>query len=91
MRVFLTGGAGYLGSTLVPRLLSAGHDVTVLDRFFFGMGTLPADGTDGRLHLIRDDVRWCSGRVLEGAEAVIDMAALSNDPAGALDPWTTYE
>ncbi|MCI4346761.1 MAG: SDR family oxidoreductase [Thermoplasmata archaeon] len=91
MRVLATGGAGYLGSTLVPMLLEAGHDVTVLDRFFFGEENLPTGSTKGHLEKIRDDIRWCDGELLEGHDAVVDMAALSNDPAGAIDAWKTYE
>lgn len=91
MKVFVTGGAGYLGSTLVPLLLDEGHEVTVLDRFFFGDATLPPESEGRRLHRIRGDIRWCDGKVIDGHDAVIDMAALSNDPAGALDPWKTYE
>jgi nucleoside-diphosphate-sugar epimerase len=91
MRVLVTGGAGYLGSTLVPMLLGSGHEVTVVDRFFFGEGTLPSSGASSRLKTIRTDVRWCDGAIFEGQDAVVDMAALSNDPAGALDPWKTYE
>lgn len=87
MRVVVTGGAGYLGSVLVPELLAAGHSVTVIDRFFFGAESLPAQG----VQLVRDDVRWVDGQVLDGAEALVDLAALSNDPAGALDPWKTLE
>jgi nucleoside-diphosphate-sugar epimerase len=91
VKIVATGGAGYLGSVLVPLLLDAGHEVTVVDRFFFGEDTLPSAETHPKLAKIRDDVRWCSGRLFEGQDAVIDMAALSNDPAGALDPWKTYE
>jgi nucleoside-diphosphate-sugar epimerase len=91
VKVLATGGAGYLGSVLVPSLLEAGHDVTVVDRFFFGDSTLPTSSSRGKLTKIRDDVRWCSGKVFEAHDAVVDMAALSNDPAGALDPWKTYE
>jgi nucleoside-diphosphate-sugar epimerase len=91
MKVLVTGGAGYLGSTLVPLLLESGHEVTVLDRFFFGEKNLPASAPGSRLHRVRDDVRWCSGSLFDGQEAVVDMAALSNDPAGALDAWKTYE
>lgn len=89
MRILVTGGAGYLGSTLVPLLLERGHEVTVLDRFYFGVGTLPKEGPS--LHLVRDDTRWCDPRLFEGKDAVVDLAALSNDPAGAMDPWKTYE
>ncbi|MCI4331480.1 MAG: SDR family oxidoreductase [Thermoplasmata archaeon] len=91
MRVLVTGGAGYLGACLVPQLLAAGHEVTVLDRFFFGTEPLAEYAQHPRIHLVRDDVRWCDGRVFEGQEAVVDAAALSNDPAGAMDPWRTRE
>ncbi|MCI4334947.1 MAG: SDR family oxidoreductase [Thermoplasmata archaeon] len=90
MRVLATGGAGYLGSTLVPLLLSRGHEVTVVDRFFFGAEHLPPE-EPGKLRKIRDDIRWCDGELFEGHDAVVDMAALSNDPAGAIDAWKTYE
>jgi nucleoside-diphosphate-sugar epimerase len=91
MRILVTGGAGYIGTTLVPFLLKEGHDVTVLDRFFFGQDLVESFSSLGPLRLVRDDVRWFDGRLLEGNETVVDMAALSNDPASELDPWKTYE
>jgi nucleoside-diphosphate-sugar epimerase len=91
VKVLATGGGGYLGSVLVPMLLDAGHELTVVDRFFFGESMLPANPPRGKLTKVRDDVRWCPGQLFEGQDAVVDMAALSNDPAGALDPWKTYE
>lgn len=91
MRVFVTGGAGYIGTTLVPMLVGAGHDVTVLDRFFFGEDLLKIPSGPGTATLLRDDVRWFDGRVLKGMDAVVDMAAISNDPAGDLDPWKTLD
>ncbi|HEV2166641.1 MAG TPA: SDR family oxidoreductase, partial [Thermoplasmata archaeon] len=91
MKVVVTGGGGYIGTTLVPMLLAEGHEVTVVDRFYFGEQHL-LDGTRGAsVHRVRDDVRWVDGGVLKGADAVIDMAALSNDPAGEIDPWKTLD
>ena len=91
MKIFVTGGGGYIGTTLVPMLTGAGHDVTVLDRFFFGDEPLQNPPGPGNAALLRDDVRWFDGKLLEGMDAVIDMAALSNDPAGELDPWKTLD
>jgi nucleoside-diphosphate-sugar epimerase len=91
MRIFATGAAGYIGTTVVPFLLKSGHEVTVLDRFFFGSKLLDGFDSLGKLSVIRDDLRWFDGRVLSGHDAVVDMAALSNDPAGELDPWKTIE
>ncbi len=91
MRILVTGGGGYLGSTLVPLLLGRGHEVTVVDRLFFGRQHLPADGGSSRLRVVRDDTRTVGGKLFDGQEAVVDMAALSNDPAGALDAWKTFE
>ena len=89
MRIFVTGGAGYVGSVLVRHLLRAGHDVRVLDRFFFGAGSLSSVSKNPRLRLIRADSRSFDKRLLRGAQAVVDMASISNDPAGQLDPAKT--
>lgn len=91
MKVAVTGGGGYLGTSLVPLLLGQGHEVTLIDRFFFGLGPLDGFRNHPALHLVRDDVRWAEGTTFVGQEAVIDMAALSNDPAGEIDPWKTYD
>ena len=83
-RVFITGGAGYVGAQLVPRLLGAGHTVTVLDLFVFG-DHLPQDP---RLARVSGDIRDVSllDRTLPGHDAVIHLACISNDPSFALDP-----
>jgi nucleoside-diphosphate-sugar epimerase len=89
MRVLVTGGAGYIGSMLTRMLVDSGYKVRVLDRFFFGNDSL-RDVLD-RIEVVRDDVRWVAPSVLKDVDAVIDMAALSNDPAGELDPLKTVD
>lgn len=89
--VLVTGGGGYIGSVLVETLLNAGHTVTVLDRFFFGREALDGVAGHPRLRIVQDDIRWCPPEVLDGVEVVMDLAALSNDPAGELDPERTLE
>ena len=88
--VLVTGGAGYIGSVLTELLLERGYEVTILDRFFFG-DTIADLRQHPRLHVIRDDIRWCGDSVMRGVDAVCDLAALSNDPAGDLDPAKTLE
>ncbi|MGF1551610.1 MAG: NAD-dependent epimerase/dehydratase family protein [Paracoccaceae bacterium] len=78
MKVVVTGAGGYIGAVLVPMLLEEGHDVVALDRFFFG-DTLPEHE---RLTKRRADSRFLTIDDLEGAEAVIDLVAISNDPSG---------
>jgi nucleoside-diphosphate-sugar epimerase len=90
MKILITGGAGYIGTTLAPFLAAHGNSVTVLDRFFFGQDQIQKFSSLG-IASIRDDTRYFDGRQLEGFDAVVDMAALSNDPAGELDPWKTLE
>ena len=89
MKVLVTGGAGYIGSVLSGMLIDKGFDVTVLDRFFFGDGAL-RDIKD-RVKIVKDDIRWFDPKKLAGIDAVIDMAALSNDPASDLDPEKTMD
>ncbi|MBF0109946.1 MAG: NAD(P)-dependent oxidoreductase [Magnetococcales bacterium] len=85
MRVLVTGGCGYIGSRLVPSLLAANHDVTVLDALIFGPSTLP---DHPRLRLIEGDIRDTSHlrEAMRGQERVIHLAFLSNDPDFRLDP-----
>ncbi len=91
MHVLVTGGAGYLGSTLVPHLLAIGHRVTVLDRFYFGVEPLaPAIARYGAdLVLQRGDVRRAKAADFAGIDAVVDLAGISNDPSCELDPELT--
>lgn len=88
MKVLVTGGAGYIGTLLTNQLVKRGHEVTVLDRFLFG-NTLGID----HVTTIKDDIRYFETRefvdVLSGMDAVIDLAALSNDPSGELNPINT--
>lgn len=88
--VLVTGGAGFLGTGLTEALLRNGSRVTVLDRLFFGdtLGDLRADR---RLRVIQGDIRTCPESVFKGVDAVVDLAALSNDPAGDLDPKKTMD
>lgn len=91
MHVLVTGGAGYIGSTLVPHLLALDHRVTVLDRFYFGVEPLAravaAHGAD--LILFRADVRRVTAADLADVDAVVDLAGISNDPSCELDPELT--
>jgi nucleoside-diphosphate-sugar epimerase len=87
MRVLVTGGAGYIGSTLVPILLSRGHEVVVVDRLYFGNDSLPREAPGLRVE--RADVRRVDPRVFEGIEALVDLAGISNDPACELDTELT--
>lgn len=89
MRVLVTGGAGYIGSILTRALLEKGYKVTCLDRFFFGKDSLK-DIID-RIDLIKEDIRSFKPELLKGIDAVLDLASLSNDPSGELDPQKTLE
>lgn len=89
MRVLVTGGAGYIGSILTRTLLEKGYEVTILDRMFFGTDSIK-DITD-QITLIKDDIRWFKIDAFKGVDAVIDLASLSNDPSGELDPQKTLE
>jgi len=89
MKVLVTGGAGYIGSILIRMLIENGYDVTCLDRLFFGTDSLKEIAD--KIHLIKDDVRWFKPEILKGVNAVLDLASLSNDPSGELEPQKTLE
>lgn len=88
-KVLVTGGAGYIGSTLVRLLLEKGYQVKVLDRFFFGRDSLK--DIEDKIEIIEEDIRDVRGDVFKDIETVMDLAAISNDPAGELDPQKTLD
>jgi len=87
-RVMVTGGAVYVGAMLVPALLDAGYEVNVLDLYLFGDDVLAACRRRPGLREIRGDIRdpAAVARGLEGSDAVIHLACISNDPSFELDP-----
>src|SRR5438552_3801147 len=83
--VLVTGGAGYVGAVLVPKLLTAGYRVRVIDLLLFGDSTLPQHAD---LHCVRGDIRDQAllREMLTGCDSVIHLACISNDPSFELNP-----
>ena len=81
-KLLVTGGAGYIGSTLVPFLLSAGHEVTVLDNFLYGQAALLDCCAHPKFTVVRGDARDTGTlrRVLRDADVIIPLAALVGAP-----------
>ena len=86
-KLVITGGAGYIGSVLTQQAIARGYEVHIVDRFFFGKATVESSGAV--LH--QSDTREIDPRILEGAYGVLDLAAISNDPAGELNPEVTLD
>ena len=95
MNILVTGGAGYLGSVLVPKLLVRGHKVRVLDIGYFGVEHLRA--MRPAVEIVRDDVRRVLAdrslleALLKDIDVVIHLSAISNDPSSELNPTLTVE
>ena len=87
-RVLVTGGAGYVGSSLVPKLLDAGYEVSVLDLYLYGDDLYRPLRDNPRLCEVKGDLREpvAVARALQGCDAVIHLACISNDPSFDLDP-----
>jgi nucleoside-diphosphate-sugar epimerase len=91
MKVFLTGHRGYIGSVMLPMLFEAGHDVVGCDSDFYERCTFDAGGALVDVPSLRKDVRDVTAADLRGCDAVIHLAALSNDPLGDLNPEVTFD
>ena len=89
MRVLVTGHNGYIGTILTPMLLEAGYDVFGLDSNLFEGCTFGDDVP--RIPEIKKDVRDVEAKDLEGMDAILHLAGLSNDPLGDLNPDLTYD
>jgi len=89
MRILVTGHDGYIGTRLIPLFRAAGHEVAGLDSGLFADCTL---GTESpAVPAVRADIRDAKPEHFEGFDAVVHLAAISNDPLGNLNPQTTYD
>ena len=89
MRVLITGSRGYIGAVMAPMMVAAGHEVVGLDTDLYRRSTFGP--WQEPIQTVLKDVRTVETRDLEGFEAVVHLAALSNDPLGDLNPQLTYE
>jgi nucleoside-diphosphate-sugar epimerase len=87
MNILVTGGCGYKGSVLVPKLLACGYEVRVLDIMWFGNFLAPHPN----LEIIQGDVCDIDNISLEGVDAIIHLSSVANDPCSDLDPKLTWE
>jgi nucleoside-diphosphate-sugar epimerase len=90
MNILVTGTEGYLGSLLPPLLIERGHEVIGVDTGFYKEGWL-YNGTQVTAKTLNKDIRKITAEDLQGVEAIVHMAELSNDPTGQLSPTITYD
>src|SRR5476651_872160 len=88
MKILVTGAAGYIGSVLVPRLLSEGHEVIALDNFMYNQSSLLDVCYHDKLTIIRGDTRDkpLMTRLMKSADAIFPLACLTGAPLCAKDP-----
>lgn len=89
--ILVTGGAGYVGSVLCPKLLTQGHSVRVLDLLLYDPESLNAHKDNSRFELQKGDIRKTEDvkKAMKKIDCVIHLASISNDPTGELDPDLT--
>jgi len=87
MRILVTGGCGYVGSVLVPKLLNMGHEVIVYDIIWFGNYLKGHE----KLKIIQGDIRDTASVPMSGTDAIIHLANIANDPCGDLNPKLSWE
>ena len=87
-KILVTGGAGYVGAVLVPKLLNKGYDVTVIDLYLYGDDVLDSVKDNPGLKQVKGDIRNRDllEKEMQGTDAVIHLACISNDPSYELDP-----
>ena len=90
-KVVVTGAGGYIGTQLVRDLVLDGNEVLAVDRFFFGQEPLKEFKNNKNVKILKKDIRDLDEVDLKNYDAVCDLACLSNDPAGEIDPNLTFQ
>src|SRR5713226_2044917 len=89
MKILVTGSKGYIGTVMAPMMVAAGHEVVGVDTDFYRRSTFGPWAE--AIRTIAKDVRALEAADVEGFDAVVHLAALSNDPLGDLNPQLTFE
>jgi len=87
MKILVTGGCGYKGHVLIPKLLARGYEVTAFDLQWFGNFLAPHKN----LSVVKGDVREIDAIPLDGVDCIIHLSSIANDPCADLDPQLTWE
>ena len=87
MKVLVTGGCGYKGHVLIPKLLAKGHEVVAFDTQWFGNYLAP----HAKLSVVKGDVCQIDTVPLDGVDCIIHLSSIANDPCGDLNPKLTWE
>jgi nucleoside-diphosphate-sugar epimerase len=87
MKILVTGGCGYKGHVLVPKLLAQGHEVIAFDTQWFGNYF----AAHPKLSVVKGDVRQMDSVPLQGVDCIIHLSSIANDPCGDLNPKLTWE
>jgi len=90
-RVMVTGAGGYIGTQLVKDLLGQGHTIKAVDRLFFGIEPLNEFMGNKSFEILKKDIRDLEEKDFKDIDVVCDLACLSNDPAGEIDPQLTFD
>jgi nucleoside-diphosphate-sugar epimerase len=90
-KVLVTGAGGYIGTQLIRDLVNSEYEVTAVDRFFFGTETLNEFLKNKKVKILKKDIRDLDINDLKGLNVICDLACLSNDPSGEIDPKLTYD
>ena len=88
MKFLITGGGGYIGTTLIPYILKKGHNIRLIDKFFFGIKNIKKHKN---LEIINDDARNLDIENFKDVDIVIDMVSISNDPSGEKFQKSTWD
>ena len=90
-KILVTGAGGYIGTQLVRDLVANNNEVVALDRYFFGSEPMKEFVGNPRVQILKRDIRDLAEKDFSNIDVVCDLACLSNDPAGEIDPELTYQ